>query len=259
MQAAAGTRTARDARFRLATCQRQLGRPEDAERTLRELLAEPRLPVNVRHIARTRLAEVLVTLDRLDEAEREVRSVVVRSRPRPGREEVLAPGPILADALFVLARLHRIRLGRQPLRLPLKQMGQDLAAKVAAFKRAQAAYLRVMRIGVPAMTTAAGLELGEMYEELCRDLLDAPIPARLSAKEQRVYHELLEKELRPLVERTIEVYQRNLGAAGRLGVSDVWVESTKGRLQALHEALGAERSFEELRRVLGAEPAAPGD
>jgi len=245
------TDDARDARFRLASALRVLGRHADALAVLQGLIADPKLSPVDRYIARIRLADALIALERLDEAEHELRSLLAKARPRPGRTGPLLSGPLLAEAQYNLARVHRIRFDLLPIRLPLEQMGKDVAAKIEVFKRAQSSYLRTVRIGVPAMTTAAGLELGQMYEDFCIDFVEAPIPADLSGEEVDVYYELLLKEVRPLLEEALHVYEKNLQVAERLGASNAWVQSTRARLEELRKTLKAEQGLDDLRRFLG--------
>jgi len=254
--AAPGSADARDAAFRLAVCQRVLGRYAEAERTLRVLLTDRGARPLERYLARIRLGEVLIALLRLDDAEHELRSLLTRARPRPNRTEPLLTGPMLAEAQYTLARVYRTRFDALPIRLPLEQMGKDVAAKVEVFKRAQSAYLRAVRIGVAATTTASGMELGQMYEDFCRDFVEAPIPPDLAQEEIDVYYELLLKEVRPLLGQAIYVYEKSLGVAERLGAANDFVESSRGRLEALKKALSEEQGLDDLREFLGVPPPA---
>ena len=248
------TDDARDASFRLAAVLSAEGRPGAAHLVLRRLLDEWELSPIDTYIARIRLGGVLLTMGRLDEAEYELRVLLAKARPRPGREGPLLAGGLLAEAQYTLARVHRARFDSLPIRLPLEQMGKDVAAKIEVFKHAQSAYLRTVRIGEVSMTTAAGLELGQMYEDFCRAFVEAPIPDTLSGEEVGVYYELLQREVRPLLEEALHVYEKNLDVARRLGASNGWVDSTRRRLEALREVLREARGIEDLKRFLGVPP-----
>jgi hypothetical protein len=98
-----------------------------------------------------------------------------------------------------------------------------------------------VRQGVPGITTAAGLELGEMYEGICVDLIEAPHPPEFTPEERAVYHEELLKEVLPLLDEAVYVYEKNLGVANRLGASNRFVDATQRRLGELRGLLADAR------------------
>lgn len=256
----------RDALFRKSGCLQRLGRHAEALPPLRQVLDMPTTQHLTRYEALVRSGEVRTALEQLDEAEDTFRLVITRARPRPGRSRsvdgeppVLQPGPLLARSHLGQARVLRRRFQLLPLRLPLEVMETDVAAKIGAFKRAQSSFLRAVRQGVPGITTAAGLELGAMYEGICEDLIKAPHPPEFHAEEVAVYHEELLKEVLPLLDEAVYVYEKNLGVAARLGASNRFVDATQRRLAELRGLLADTRpdkpgAMDAIRQFLALKP-----
>ncbi len=264
----------RDTLFRQAGCLREIGQAAQALVPLRRIVEMPATPPLARYEALVRSGEVHGDLEHLDLAEDAFRLIITRARRRPGGarqgpddEPILQRGPLLARAHLGQAQVLRRRFQLLPLRLPLSVMETDVATKIAAFKRAQSSFLRAIRQGVPGITSAAGLELGEMYEGICEDLLEAPYPAEFTAEEVAVYYEELMKEALPLLDEAVYVYEQNLGVAARLGASNRFVDETRrrlGELKGLLQAIDrqAPDALEAIRRFLALKPtdrlAAPG-
>ena len=264
----------RDTLFRQAGCLRTLGQAEQALVPLQRVVEMPTTPPLARYEATVRTGELHGDLGNLDLAEDAFRLIITRARRRPGTskqgphdEPILQRGPLLARAHLGQAQILRRRFQSLPLRLPLSVMETDVAAKIAAFKRAQSSFLRAIRQGVPGITSAAGLELGEMYEGICEDLIEAPYPPEFTAEEVAVYYEELMKEALPLLDEAVYVYQQNLGVAARLGASNRFVDETRrrlGELKGLLQAIDrqAPDALDAIRRFLALKPtdrrAAPG-
>ncbi len=238
-----GTQDARDSMYRLAHCLVELRDYDRATELLRRLLASPHLPRNDRLTTQVRLGEVLLAAGKLDEAERAFRKVVSRRRLQ-GRPAPLLADDLVAEAQFGLARVEHERFRRLPIRLPQDVMEKDIEAKARAFLRAQAAYLRTIRLRVVGLVTAAGLQIGRLYEEFYRDLMEAPVPDDLTPEEVEVYFEELRKVIRPLVDQAIHVYERNLVYARKLGADNEWVHETQARLARLEKFLEGDQSKE---------------
>ncbi len=235
-----------DARFRLAQCQRALGDPAGALATLQELLAKPGLGRNDRSIAELRLGAALLELGRLDDAERIFRGLMGQSRLKGQPGPLPISDQLLADANFGLAQVEHERFRRVQIRLPQERMEQDINDKARGFLRAQAGYLRTIRLRQPDLVTAAGLKIGILYEEFYEELMRAPVPPELNAEEVEVYFEELRKVIRPLVEQAIHVYERNLLYAERMGEREgnEWVAQTHERLERLQRFLKGDGSLE---------------
>ena len=226
-----------DARFRLSHCLREQDQHVAAATVLRALLDEPALGRNDRVLAQLLLGEVLLSAGSLDESEAVFQRVLGHSRLK-GR-----PGPLplsdrlLARARYGLARVSHERFRSIAIRLPQEQMEKDINDKARTFLRAQAQYLRTIRLRIAELVTAAGLQIGTLYEEFYQGLVEAPVPPELTSEEVEVYFEELLKVIRPLVEQAIHVYERNLLYAERFGVGNEWVQETEDRLERLRRFL----------------------
>ncbi|MGK0359923.1 MAG: hypothetical protein ACI9U2_002229, partial [Bradymonadia bacterium] len=83
----------------------------------------------------------------------------------------------------------------------------------------------------------AGLRLGEIYEQFYRDVLLAEAP-NLTVAERRYYQVELRRQLLPLLEESLIIYETNITMSERIGAQNEWVEETEvrvARLRALIE------------------------
>ena len=232
-----GSQDALDARFRIARCQRELADPAAAVATLRELLAMRSLSRQDRLMATVRLGDALLAAGELDQAERTFRKILVRPRLKGRPTPLPVSGKLLAEAQFGIARVSHERFRQVQIRLPDELMEKDIADKARTFLRAQAGYLRTIRLKVAKLVTASGLQIGTLYEEFYEDLIKAPVPEDLSEEEVEVYFEELRKVIRPLVKQAIHVYERNLLYAERFRAGNNWVAQTESRLARLQSFL----------------------
>jgi hypothetical protein len=115
-------------------------------------------------------------------------------------------------------------------------MGKDLDKKGKLFMSAQHHYIEALRHHHPNWSMAAGYMIGKLYEEFYTDIFEAEIPSDLSDEEVALYFEELRKHIRPLMERAIDVYEKNLSLSRRMGESeekDKWVRETEESLEHL--------------------------
>lgn len=134
------------------------------------------------------------------------------------------------------AVLHR-RFRDLPVRLPETQMAKDFEAKMALLQEAQAAYNRTIEIKHVYWVSAAGYQLGHLFEEFYDDLMYAPVPDWLEDRDRVVYYEELKEQLRPLVNKAIWVFEKNLEVARRLGYENDFTEQTQAALARLQSVL----------------------
>jgi len=133
---------------------------------------------------------------------------------------------LAAEATLEFARAAAHRAGRLPLKLPL---APSVKAKKQAVERAIAQLTAASEYHVAAVTTAATYELGLLYQQFGRSVLDSERPRRLSALEREQYDLLLEEQAFPFEEKAIEWHETNLRRAGE-GVAGEWIGRS---LQAL--------------------------
>ena len=156
----------------------------------------------------------------------------------------------MSMAHYQLARLFESLFRAIKFKLPTGRMARDLEDKSNYFLSAQASFLNAVRYHHPKYAVAAGFALGAIYEQFYRDLMDAEIPNTLSKSDIKVYFGELKKKIRPLVEKALRVYERNLKLAKRLGRNEAWRIKTQGQLARLRALF--KRDFSGLDKVSAA-------
>lgn len=133
------------------------------------------------------------------------------------------------------AIIHR-RFRSIEVRLPEARMAKDFEAKLALLTEAQDAYNEVIKVKHVYWVSAAGYQLGTLFEEFYDSLMHAPVPEWLDGGQRESYYEELKAQLRPVVNKAIWVFEKNLESARRIGYENPFVEQTRealGRLQSI--------------------------
>ncbi len=133
---------------------------------------------------------------------------------------------LAAEATLEFARAEARKAGASALKLPL---AQSVKARRQAVEGALARLTAASNYNVAAVTTAATWELGRLYQDFGRAVLESERPRRLSALERGQYDLLLEEQAFPFEEKAIAWHDANLQRVGQ-GVYDEWVGRS---LQAL--------------------------
>lgn len=129
-----------------------------------------------------------------------------------------------SDALHLEAARASLEIGKMdaqsaraiPLTLPIEQ---KLPAKRQAMQAAIDSLSKAANYGFAEVTTAATLELGDLYRAFGRALMQSERPRGLNALELEQYELLLEEQAYPFEEKAIEWYETNLRRI-RSGVYD---------------------------------------
>ena len=127
----------------------------------------------------------------------------------------------------------------------VEELSRDLEYKAELLLSAQGHYLRAIRIGDGRWATAAGAQIGGLYENLYDHMANSPAPKELNVDESDVYRQELRKKIRILITKAITIYERTLEAAERIGERNPLVDRTRDRLQKMKELLLAEATAEE--------------
>jgi hypothetical protein len=118
---------------------------------------------------------------------------------------------------------------------------RDLEHKAEMLLSAQGHYLRAIRMGNDRWAVASGFRIGELYDELRSQLLDAPLPGGLDAEAASAYRGELRKRVRVLAAKAITAYEQTLARAKRSGVDDLrFLADAQGALERLKSALAEE-------------------
>jgi tetratricopeptide (TPR) repeat protein len=228
-----------DAHYRLANVYEQLEAHERVVELmtlilLRELSHFDRIEAHLRR------ANALRELGELTEAEQAYRTLLRLNEEAPADERLQEDAHFFVQSYFGIGRIYHIRVSQIRLVLPPERMGDDLQAKAELFLRAQANYIRALRFHHPHWSVAAGYMIGRMYEDFYMDMYRAEIPDDLTREQIRMYFDELSKKIKPLMERAIQVYERNLSLSQRIARTEEaqrWVEATAMHLTRMRAFL----------------------
>ncbi len=204
--------------------------------------------------AYARRSGALLKLNRLDEAEEGFRTLLRLNEKAPEDEQVQESSHFIVQSYYGMGRAYHLRVGAIPLVLPPERMGEDLQVKAELFLRAQSNYIKALRYHHPQWSVAAGYMIGRMYEDFYVDLFTAEIPADLTDEESAMYFEELRSQIKPLMERAVQVYERNLSFSQRLAdtpEAQRWASETGTQLMRLRSYLNdpmTQRRAEKLVR-----------
>jgi tetratricopeptide (TPR) repeat protein len=217
---------AKDALFQLGACFAELENWPTSIEIFVRLLDRKDLTADDRIEAIARRGFGQFRLNDLDQAERTFRSALA-FRDQILTQERLATDFFLAFSQYHLGQITHERFRRSPIRLPEAQMDRDLEEKAGLLLKAQRAYIDTIKYGNPGWASAAGFQVGSLYEELYQAFVGAPVPTELDREARQVYLEELHKKIRILLEKSMRWYRENLLMVERLGVQTDWAEKTK--------------------------------
>lgn len=176
-------------------------------------------------------------------AERDFRAA--ESYVRQAYGEHLQGNDLLAEVHFRRGELYQRLSKTVPLKLPLKSMKRDLADKVRFFRQSQSSFIAALNVRNSYWATASGLKLGELYEGFYRDVLSAEVPADFDKATRAYYLFELRKELLPLLEQSLAIYEKNITMSERIGARNEWVEETESRVAKLRSLIEASQRAKE--------------
>lgn len=252
IESTSGSKDAQDAFFRSATCEQELERWEASRDTLDRVLApefadiQPvdRLEAHaMRGVSRRRLGD-------LARAERDFTAALKIYRKQI-HDTGVTGSRFVSMAQYEIGEIYRDLFRTIRFKLPVERMERDLEEKSNLFLKAQSAYLRTVRFHHPDYAVIAGYRLGALYEVFYDDMLAAEVPAELDDEEVGVYFGELRKKIRPLIERAIDILERNLRLSQRIGQRDEWVRKTEASLNRLREILRDDDARRALAEISG--------
>jgi tetratricopeptide (TPR) repeat protein len=240
-----GTGDALDAAFRLAETLYHLERFDDAVAMLEIISNRTDLGMNKRIEAQVQKGICELEAGRSEAAETTLRRAMNAWEALADRDEVDEYFP--AQAQFFLGEIYRLHYESITLD-PEKgtdQLAKDLEYKAELLLSSQGHYLRAIRMGNGYWATAAGAQIGGLYENLYDHMVNSPAPKELNAEEAEVYRQELRKKIRVLLTKAITIYERTLEAAERIGASSPFVDHTRASLQKVKDLLIADAQLEE--------------
>jgi tetratricopeptide (TPR) repeat protein len=231
-----------EAAFKVAECLYQLRDLPETHAALAAIAARPDLPLAARVRVLTQLGVVEREDGRPDEAERTLRRALSAWQGAGDSERLDPYYP--AQAEYTLGETYADwfrALSLDPSQGDDQKLQADLEHKSEMLLSAQGHYLRAIRMGEDRWAVASGIRVGELYDEFRRQLLEAPLPPGLDEEAVRAYRAELRARLRVLATKAVEAYEASLSRAGRAGVDDLrFLADAQASLQRLKAALADE-------------------
>ncbi len=239
-----GTGDALEAAFRVAETQYHLEHFDHAARVLGTIAARTDLPVGRRLEAQVQQGVCELESGKPEKAEATLRQALTTYEALEDKDEVEDYFP--AQAHFFIGEIYRHHYEEVKLD-PAKggdALANDLNYKAELLLSAQGHYLRSIRVGNGHWATASGSQIGALYENLYEHLVNSPAPAELDAEQAQVYREELRKKIRVLLTKSINIYERTLEAAERIGSQNAFVDKTRQSLEKMKARLLADSDTE---------------
>jgi tetratricopeptide (TPR) repeat protein len=240
-----GTGDALDAAYRVAETLYHLERFEDCASVLQVISDRTDLGMNRRLEAQVQNGICILESGQTQPAENSLRKALSMWNGLTHKDEVDDYFP--AQAQFFLGEIYRLHFETVQLD-PEKgtdQLAKDLEFKAELLLSAQGHYLRAVRIGNGHWATAAGSQIGGLYESLYDHMVNSPAPSELNAEEAEVYRQELRKKIRVLISKSINIYERTLETAERIGAQSAFVDRTRESLKKMKDLLLADAQREE--------------
>jgi len=228
-----------EASFKAAECLYHLHELGDARARLDALAGRQGLAPADRIRALAERGVVELEEGKAEDAERSFRLALSAWQAASESERLDAYYP--SQAQFYLGETYRgwfRALPLDPSSGDEEKLRQDLEHKAEMLLSAQGHYLRAIRMGDDRWAVAAGFRIGELYDELRRQLLEAPLPPGLDAEHGEAYRAELRRRVRVLAAKAITAYEQTLARASRSGVDDVrFLADAQASLERLKEAI----------------------
>ncbi|QEI14296.1 tetratricopeptide repeat protein [Cellvibrio japonicus] len=165
---------------------------------------------------------------------------IIDSHRSAGAAQTERSAYLAASAQMELVQPSLDEFNRIKLTLPIKN---SLQRKRAAMEKALKGQEQVLGYGIAEFTTQASFQIGEIYAQLSRDLMDSQRPRELDELALEQYDILLEEQAYPFEEKAIEIHQANAQRSWT-GTYDTWV---KRSFDALAKLLPARYNKQESR------------
>lgn len=225
---------------RRGACEAEIGQWERSAASFAAMLESggPDMLAADRVMALARRGFALYQLERFDEADATLADAdAIYTSTTEAKHERFGDTYFVGMARFYRAAILHVRFRAITIRLPEAQMQVDFQTKLALLEQAQDAYNDVIRARHVFWVSAAGYQLGSLFEEFYDALMYAPVPEWLDEQQRRSYYEELEQELRPVVDKAVWVFERNLEAARKLGYDNEFVALSEQQLERLQTVL----------------------
>ena len=157
---------------------------------------------------------------------------IIRADASGGAQRTDRTRFLAADATLKLAQGQETVYKRASLTQPLKQ---SLKRKKDLLQATIKAYETAIQYRVAEVTTAATYQLGELYADFAKSLVNSQRPRGLAGDALAQYKILLEDQAFPFEEKSIAIHVANVDEI-RQGIYDKWVQASLDKLRKVEPA-----------------------
>lgn len=225
-----------DAYYRLAQMHEQMEDWPRVAEVMMEVLLRSKLTTFDRVEAHVRRSNALLMMENYTEAIDGFQTAITLNNRAPSDQKLAPDANFIVQSYFGIGRANHEKVIAIPLVLPTERMGKDLQEKADLFMAAQGAYIRALSFHHPQWSMAAGYMIGRLYEDFYKDIFQSEIPDDLSEEAVALYFEELRKQIRPLMERAVQVYEKTMSLSARIvkpNEDNRWVDNTELQLERL--------------------------
>jgi len=138
-----------------------------------------------------------------------------------------------AEGYFILGEIHFKKFAAVTLEGDATQLAAALQEKAEHFLAAREYYTLTVRTYEPTWLVAALYRVGLGYENFYTAVMAVPDPPDLSAHERPGYRQRLAEKMKPVLDKALLAYRRNLELAADYKLNNNWVDETRAHYQAL--------------------------
>jgi tetratricopeptide (TPR) repeat protein len=232
--------TRRDATWLAAQLYDKAAIPMQAARAYEYYIVNFPKPAEAAQQSRRRLADI--ALNDVHDSERYLHWLreIINADDGAGAARADHSKLMAAQASLEIGRIDAANARVLALTLPV---AKSLPKRKAATEAAIATLERAAGYGYAEITTAASYEIGNVYRDFGRALIESPRPAKLKGEEIEQYKLLLEEQANPFEEKAIAAHEANLQHL-RQGL---WTDSMRKSASALAELAPAKYGKHEQR------------
>lgn len=157
---------------------------------------------------------------------------MIRADAKGGAQRTDRTRYLAADATLQLAHGQQVMYKSVNLTQPIKK---SLQRKKELLEATVKAYQRAIQYRVAEVTTAATYQLGELYADFAKSLVNSEQPRGMSGDALAQYKILLEDQAFPFEEKSIDIHIANVDEI-RQGIYDKWVQASLNKLRKIEPA-----------------------
>jgi tetratricopeptide (TPR) repeat protein len=166
----------------------------------------------------------------------------------------------LAQIAFTLGEIRKQRSERIVFDPMPADFGAALEERCTGLLDAQSAFSDAMRSLDAHWSAMAGFRVGQLYQNLHRDVMRVPAPSRTTTlRERQLWEGAMRLRYRVLLEKGLKMMQGTVDLGDRTGESTAWVARAKEAKLEIEASLATEREAlsklpfteDELRKALG--------